>query len=159
MKTTRALIALSVLMGLSYWGKEGFATESKKATVHPLYVSLIQLVANPTEYEGKSVKVRGYYRERHEYNAIYLSKDDADYGITMNSISCNFLEDELSRTLESELKPKLRDRARSDEKLIIDSKFVVVEGIFSVRHHESSGNECPAEIKMRKIIQIPPGSY
>ena len=47
MKTTRALIALSVLMGLSYWGKEGFATESKKATVHPLYVSLIQLVANP----------------------------------------------------------------------------------------------------------------
>ncbi|HET8578787.1 MAG TPA: hypothetical protein VFO18_16945 [Methylomirabilota bacterium] len=49
-------------------------------------VSLIQLIANPTAFDGKRVLVVGYLTVEFENEAIWLSELDAKHGITRNSL-------------------------------------------------------------------------
>jgi hypothetical protein len=49
-------------------------------------VSLIQLIANPTAFDGKRVLVKGYVTLEFEKQAIWLSELDAKHIITRNSI-------------------------------------------------------------------------
>ncbi len=41
-------------------------------------VSIESLISNPTQFEGKSVVVTGYYYSRFEHSAIYPSQRDPD---------------------------------------------------------------------------------
>lgn len=141
MTTKRMILGLLILMALFFSTGIVIATEPTKA---PIYVSLLQLIANPSRYDGLTVSVRGYFRDRYEETALFLSKDDSDYRITMNSIWCNFNEDKLCETAHHMLKPPRYS----------DAKFVLVEGIFRYNHHGPS-IDYPAEIIMRKIIEIP----
>jgi len=52
----------------------------------PLHVSLVQLIANPMEYDGKAVLVVGFVRLEFEGNAIYLHQDDYKHRITKNGL-------------------------------------------------------------------------
>jgi hypothetical protein len=49
-------------------------------------VSLIQLTANPTAFDGKGVLVQGYVTLEFENQAIWLSELDAKHVITRNSL-------------------------------------------------------------------------
>src|ERR1043166_2632531 len=49
-------------------------------------LSLIQLIANPQNYDGKRVQVVGFLRLEFEGNALYLHEDDYKNGIYGNAI-------------------------------------------------------------------------
>jgi hypothetical protein len=44
------------------------------------------LVANPTEFHGKIVRVIGFCRLEFEGNALYLHREDFERGITRNAV-------------------------------------------------------------------------
>jgi hypothetical protein len=52
----------------------------------PEPVSLIQLIANPRQYDGKKVRFIGFLRLEFEGNAAYLHREDYENGITQNAI-------------------------------------------------------------------------
>src|SRR2546430_7109663 len=51
-------------------------------------VSLVSILANPEKCGGKRVMLVGYVRwePRHEHQALYLTRDDAQLNNTMNSV-------------------------------------------------------------------------
>jgi hypothetical protein len=61
-------------------------TFSAMAQDAPEWVSLVQLIAAPEKYEGKVVMVTGFARLEFEGNAIYLHKDDYQYGLYKNGL-------------------------------------------------------------------------
>ncbi len=74
-------------------GKQSETTQASKteqlecypnAMSHP---SIVQILAHPDRYHGRTVLVQGYLRVEFEGTAIYLSKEDADYGMTCNAFS------------------------------------------------------------------------
>ena len=80
----------------------------------PLDVSLINLIANPKEFDGKLVRVIGFARLEFEGNAIYLHREDHLQGITKNGLWLD---------VESALK-KATTR--------LSDRYVIVEGVFSM---------------------------
>jgi len=52
----------------------------------PPYVSLVQLIANPKDFDGKVVQVCGVVRLEFEDKAIYLHSDDLKYSLTKNGL-------------------------------------------------------------------------
>jgi hypothetical protein len=51
-----------------------------------LGVSLLQLVATPTVFDGKRVRVVGFLRFEFEGDALYLHREDFDHRITKNAV-------------------------------------------------------------------------
>lgn len=103
MKTYTAILILSLL----YWSSNPlFATT-------PIDVSLIQLIANPADYDGKVVRVIGFLRLEFEGNAVYLHQDDYT-----NSISKNGLWIEITNDMRK-------------KKADFDQKYVMLEGTFN----------------------------
>lgn len=49
-------------------------------------ISLIELIAKPEAYDGKRVRLIGYVRLEFEGNAIYLSKESYEAGISKNAL-------------------------------------------------------------------------
>jgi hypothetical protein len=49
-------------------------------------VSLIQLIASPERYDGKRIMVQGFALVEFEGNALYLHKEDKDFGLSKNAI-------------------------------------------------------------------------
>lgn len=86
-----------------------------------MLVSLIQLIANPTEFDQKRVVVKGYVVLEFEDKSLYLSEADAKHGITRNSVWLN-----VSDAIYS-------DRARFHQ------RYVLVEGTFSSRRRGHLG--------------------
>jgi len=85
----------------------------------PTSVSLIRLIANPGEYDGKFVRVEGYLHNKFEDSALYISKDDADYLIGQNGIWVSYGEKAaVGRT---------------------DCKPVLLEGVFNRSGHGHMG--------------------
>src|SRR5262249_41892746 len=86
-----------------------------------MLVSLIQLIANPTEFDQKRVVVKGYVVLEFEDKSLYLSEADAKHGITRNSVWLN-----VSDAIYS-------DRARFHQ------RYVLVEGTFISRRRGHLG--------------------
>jgi hypothetical protein len=86
----------------------------------PMDVSLIQLIANPKEYDGKSVRVSGVVNFEFEGDAIYLHRDDIRYSLTRNGLWLD---------------------AVGMHKAKYNGKYVLVEGTFnaSSKGHMASG--------------------
>jgi len=79
--------------------------------------SLVQLLTFPDRYHGKKVQIMGYLHVRFEGTAIYLSREDAEYGITRNGLWVSF--DKASVPFEGGIEPKQ-----------LDKKYVLLEGTF-----------------------------
>ena len=52
----------------------------------PLSVSILQLIATPEKFDGKSIRVVGFLRVELEGDALYLHKEDYDHHIYKNSL-------------------------------------------------------------------------
>ncbi len=102
---TRILILLSLLC---WFAQPVLAAE-------PLDVSLVQLVANPKDYDGKLVRVIGFLRLEYEGNGIYLHEDDYKHSIFKNGLWVNVSEDMHRRKVE------------------LDQKYVLIEGTFDAK--------------------------
>jgi protein associated with RNAse G/E len=49
-------------------------------------VSIIQLIANPEKFDGKTIYIKGFLNLSFEGNALYLSDKDFDFKIFKNAI-------------------------------------------------------------------------
>ena len=101
--------ATFVLLSLLCW----FAQPLLAA--EPLDVSLVRLIANPKDYDGKIVRVIGFVRLEFEGNAIYLHQDDYKHGIRKNGLWIDATDDMRKRTAD------------------FDQKHVLLEGTFNVK--------------------------
>ena len=75
-------------------------------------VSIINLISNPEQYNGKKVIITGYLNMEFEENGIYLSKEDYINSIYKNGLWCNI------------------DTGKHSK---FNKKYVVMEGIFNAR--------------------------
>ncbi len=53
-------------------------------------VSIVQILAHRDRYDGKQMQIKGFLRVQFEGTAIYLSEEDADYGIAANGFWVSF---------------------------------------------------------------------
>jgi hypothetical protein len=64
-------------------------TNETLAQVTPLEaegVSLVQLIANPSVYQGKLVRVIGFCQLEFEGDALFLHREDFEQGLTKNAL-------------------------------------------------------------------------
>jgi hypothetical protein len=78
-----------------------------------LDVSLVQLIANPKNYDGKFVRVIGFVRLEEEGTAVYLNQEDDKHSLTRNGLWLD-ITDEKSPT-------------------DFDRKYVLIEGTFNAK--------------------------
>jgi hypothetical protein len=102
----KARIALIILLLFNCFVQPVVASE-------PIDVSLVQLIANPKDYDGKVVRVTGFVTIEFEGNAVYLHQEDFKHNITKNGLWIDVPDDMLKRYAE------------------FDKKYVVLEGTFS----------------------------
>jgi hypothetical protein len=82
----------------------------------PQYVSIIQLISNPTVYDGKLIQVNGFLTFDEEGSAIYLHEEDYRRGLLKNGIWLSM-------------------DARQD----LDHKYAFIEGVFNARDSGHGG--------------------
>jgi hypothetical protein len=81
----------------------------------PLDVSLVRLIANPKDYDGKVVRVIGFVRLEFEGNGIYLHEDDYKHSLYKNGLWIRVTADMETRKTE------------------FDRKYVLIEGTFDAK--------------------------
>lgn len=104
MRTVSAWL-LPILLALTIGGA-AYADE-------PGDVSIIQLITNPQQFDGKLVRVIGFMHLEFEGDAVYLHREDFEYSMEKNSLAIE-LSDSQGRSWR-----KLNDH------------YVIVEGRFS----------------------------
>jgi hypothetical protein len=126
MKRTLRLQALAILViALPLLAQDTNANKNQEMTGgKEVRVSLIDLIARPDDYDGKTVAVLGYLHNRFEDFALYFSKDDADYLIREKAIWVNSPS---NVQLFDEESPNIRPKDIS----FCDCKYVVVRGRFN----------------------------
>lgn len=77
-------------------------------------VSIIELISNPSDYDGKPIRVIGVGNLEFEGDAIYLSKDDWKYNIFQNGLWIDLGAISISY----------------EEAVSFNGKFVIIEGVF-----------------------------
>ena len=78
-------LALGVVLGITI-AFPAHSEESLRPDEGPMIVSLVRLIAVPSEYHEKRVVTFGYLEFALEHQVLYLSKGDAEAGILANSI-------------------------------------------------------------------------
>ncbi len=81
-------------------------------------VSIVQLIANPNQYDGDKVIITGFLNMEFEGNGIYLHKDDYIYSIYKNGLWCNINIVEYAK---------------------FNKKYIVIEGIFDAKSKGHKG--------------------
>jgi hypothetical protein len=84
----------------------------------PTRVSLVQLIANPQEYDGKFVRVIGFVSVEFEGTAVYLHQEDYKYEITQNGL---WLDLDVERNKK------------------VDQRYAIIEGTFDANHNGHKG--------------------
>ena len=108
---------------------EANGTLAQVEPIEPKGVSLLQLIANPSEYHGKLVRVIGFCRLEFEGDALYLHREDFEQGITKNAVWLN-----VGREIS---------KSRSN----LSGGYVIVEGVFNAEDKDLFSG-C---IKVRRI--------
>jgi hypothetical protein len=80
--------------------------------------SIVQVLAHRDKYHGKRVQLAGYLHVRFERTAIYLSKEDAEFGMTRNGFWVTF-----------DKKAVPHDNVAGPVQF--DGKYVLIEGSFN----------------------------
>ncbi len=87
------------------------------ARAEPVSVTMVELIASPEKFEGKSVRVIGYLHLEFEGTVLYLHKEDYDHALLGNGIWVDIRD----------LKSKLSDN------------YVLLEGTFTAKKHGHLG--------------------
>ncbi len=86
------------------------------AKPEPEDVSIVQLLANPKEYDGKFVRLIGYVALEFEGTAIFLHKEDCDHALMANGLWLDVDEAVLKKRKE------------------YHHKYVLIEGTFNAKN-------------------------
>lgn len=87
----------------------------------PLDVSIIQLIANPEAYQGKTVRIIGFLHLEFEGNGLYLHQEDYIHSLYSNGIWINAIG-------------PFYTKATSD-----NNRYVLVVGTFDSKDHGHMG--------------------
>lgn len=119
MKTKRLFICALVACMLTAWDIP--VALAKSGLVHDgiLHVSIIDLIANSKKYDGKVVQLHGFARVTFEGNALYMSRDDANYLIQTDALWLGF--------------------KHGSEPSEYNGKWVRVQGTFNAKHFGHMG--------------------
>ncbi|WP_166213093.1 hypothetical protein [Cognatiluteimonas telluris] len=112
-------IFLLGLAGCSQYAETTQATATdacERQVTDPTRTSMVTLLANPGQFEGKPIAVIGFYHESFEHSAIYLSREDFSNFITSNGF-----------WVASKVPEPLNDH------------YVLLEGIFTAKSHGHLG--------------------
>ena len=85
-------------------------------------VSLLQLIATPAQYDGKRVRFVGFLRIEFEGNAIYLHREDFEYGISRNALWVDI--------------PRAMTKQEKDS---VNMHYVICAGVFRAGEHGHMG--------------------
>lgn len=107
-------------------------------------VSIINLVANPTCYQDKIIKVRGYFCCGPEEAYLFLTKEHSDYCDWDNSIVVRFSDPVLLEGESLEIK-NIWPR--------INGTFIDIIGIFNSNDHGHAG-DCAGSISSITNVNI-----
>jgi hypothetical protein len=99
---------------------EAQKNEYGAATPDAIDVSLVELIANGTRFDGKIVRVDGVIHLEFEASALYLSKEHWRHRVTKNSI---WITPDYARL-----------RASSKELAKFNGRYAVVEGRFNSKN-------------------------
>ena len=69
-----------------------------------LFTSIVRLLANPSQYQGKQVEVIGYYVTGQELCAIFLNSEDARSGNVQNGLWIDLRGSETNKLVDRKLK-------------------------------------------------------
>lgn len=127
------LLAMTVLFSLSLKGthgktgnvneqgaslnggiEQGMSTPS--VPQQPLAVSVVRLIADPTAYQGKYVRVIGFVSIEFERTAVYLHQEDYKVSISKNALWLAIDRSDLQRYTEG------------------NQKYVLIEGTFDANY-------------------------
>ncbi|WP_256080403.1 hypothetical protein [Massilia sp. YIM B04103] len=78
-------------------------------------VSMIQLIANPQQYDGKPIRLIAFLNLEFEGNALYLHREDFDKSLLSNAVWIS-LDDQQTRAAKK-----------------LNGGYVLVEGIFNAK--------------------------
>ncbi len=81
------IVAASILSVVCFNGVDALAEEQEV-----IRVSVVNLIANPKDYDGKRVLVGGFYVLETEESVLYLSREAAEFGIFALGIWIDFEE-------------------------------------------------------------------
>ena len=117
---SKCLLAVTLLSTAASGQLRGYSKETQYP--EELDVSLVQLIAEPQKYDGKRVQVIGFMRIEFEGNAIYLHREDFEYGISKNALWVDIPTD-------------MTKRQRDDTNL----HYVICVGVFRAKSHGHMG--------------------
>ncbi|WP_444897088.1 hypothetical protein ACJJI5_14055 [Microbulbifer sp. EKSA008] len=108
---------------------------------------MIQVISNPSSFNGEEILVRGYLRIRNESRALFLSKSLAEGRLTENSIWVH----ESEKTVYGGSIGQDKDSALELESY--DRKYVLVRGIFDAgdRGH---GDAFSGTIHAKEVVNM-----
>jgi hypothetical protein len=78
-------------------------------------VSMVQLIANPREYDGKLVRIIGFVRLEFEGDAVYLHKEDYQHWILKNGLWLDVND------------------VVNERRGVLNSKYALIEGVFDAK--------------------------
>lgn len=78
------LLHFVMLFAILSWGPTPSLAQVHRS--EPMDLSLVQLIANLSEYHGKLVQVIGFCRLEFEGNALFLHREDFEQGLTKNGV-------------------------------------------------------------------------
>ena len=105
--------------------------------VKPLGVSMVKLLSRPDDFDGQFVQVCGFYRHVFEGTALYLHRDDCEFGLTKNALWVN-----AASPLESESR--------------FDMKYVLVDANFAAKTHGHFGLFSGTLYDVQRMVELPP---
>ena len=99
------------------WIKELEEPDPKEAAF-PEEVSLIRLIANPREYDGRYIRVYGYLHMEFERDALFIHREDCEQWLEPNSVDIGISKGAMSKKM----------RGLSDRYVFLEGKFYYRKG-------------------------------
>lgn len=87
----------------------------------PTNVTMVQLIANPAQFEGKIIRVIGFLRLEFEGNVLYLHRDDYENALLGDGIWVD-------------VTPQITKRSKT-----LNMHYVLLEGVVSSKEHGHMG--------------------
>jgi len=101
-----------------YWMRQVEAPDPEEVVIAE-QVSLIRLIANPQDFDGRYVMVFGYLHREFERDRIFLRKEDCDRWLDTNSIAIGVSRGEMERKMDQ----------LSDRYVLLVGKFYYNKGV------------------------------
>ena len=129
--TTALVLVLTVCPSLT--------SQARVATAAgPEQVSMLQLIANPEAFDGKSVAVIGYLQLEFEGNVLYVHAEDYQHRILKNGLWVQW-----NRQLDESIKK-------------LNFRYVLIAGTFNAKNRGHRSLNAGALEQITRIIAWPP---